>query len=181
MLCALYYMSSHTRTEVKLDTPDINMKYFFTGRFQAVLGAVSIHERTIPTEWTTLVAKLVSTLADKGCHVVSVTDPHGGIQDFIDRSRYFFLRVARQLHSRGRVNLVPDPLLLRKYGSAGNRTRNLWVCRQELWPLDHRSGRKDRHSCKHLKMVLVPKHVVQRQRGKCCALDGIWRNPTPHV
>jgi hypothetical protein len=34
--------------------------------------------------------------------------------------------------------LVPDPLLLRKSGSAGNRTRDLWVCSQEL--LDHRCG-----------------------------------------
>jgi hypothetical protein len=38
------------------------------------------------------------------------------------------------------VNPVPDPLLLRKSGSCGNRTRNLWICGQELWPLDHGSG-----------------------------------------
>jgi hypothetical protein len=31
---------------------------------------------------------------------------------------------------------VPDPLLLR--GSAGNRIRDLWICSQELWPLDRR-------------------------------------------
>jgi hypothetical protein len=30
------------------------------------------------------------------------------------------------------VDHVPDPLLLRKSGSAGNRTRDLWVCSQEL-------------------------------------------------
>jgi hypothetical protein len=35
---------------------------------------------------------------------------------------------------------VPGPLLLRKSGSAGNRTRDLWICSQELWPLDHRGG-----------------------------------------
>jgi hypothetical protein len=35
---------------------------------------------------------------------------------------------------------VPNPLLLRNAGSAGNRTRDLWVCSQELWPLDHRGG-----------------------------------------
>jgi hypothetical protein len=35
---------------------------------------------------------------------------------------------------------VPDPLILRKYDSAGNRTRDLWTCSQELWPLDHRGG-----------------------------------------
>jgi hypothetical protein len=36
---------------------------------------------------------------------------------------------------------VPDPLLLRKSGSAGNRTRDLCVFSQELWPLDHRDGK----------------------------------------
>jgi hypothetical protein len=35
------------------------------------------------------------------------------------------------------VDPVPDPLLLRKSGSAGNRSRDLWICSQELWPLDH--------------------------------------------
>jgi hypothetical protein len=32
------------------------------------------------------------------------------------------------------------PPLLRKSGSAGNITRDLWICSQELWPLDHRGG-----------------------------------------
>jgi hypothetical protein len=41
------------------------------------------------------------------------------------------------------VNPVPDPLLLRKSGSAGNRTWDLWVISQELWPLDHRGGPPD--------------------------------------
>jgi hypothetical protein len=31
------------------------------------------------------------------------------------------------------VDPVPDPLLLRKSGSARNRTRDLWICSQELW------------------------------------------------
>jgi hypothetical protein len=35
---------------------------------------------------------------------------------------------------------VPDPLLLRKPGSAGNRTRDLWICNQKLRRLDHRGG-----------------------------------------
>jgi hypothetical protein len=38
------------------------------------------------------------------------------------------------------VDPVPDPLLLRKSGSAGNRIRDLWTCSEELWPLDHRGG-----------------------------------------
>jgi hypothetical protein len=34
-----------------------------------------------------LSAKRLSTFADKGCHVVSVTDPFGRILGFLDRSR----------------------------------------------------------------------------------------------
>ena len=37
---------------------------------------------------------------------------------------------------------VPDPLLLRKSGSVGDRTRDLCICGQKLWPLDHRGGHK---------------------------------------
>jgi hypothetical protein len=39
-----------------------------------------------------LSVKLVPTFADRGCHVVSVTDPFGRILDFLDRSRYFSIK-----------------------------------------------------------------------------------------
>jgi hypothetical protein len=55
-----------------------------------------------------LSAKLVPTFVDRLCHVVSVTDRYGRNLGFLDRNRYFFFQVA---------------LLLRKPGSAGNRTR----------------------------------------------------------
>jgi hypothetical protein len=42
---------------------------------------------------------------------------------FLDRSRYIFIQVAGQLSSRGLVDPVPDPLLLKKSGRAENRTR----------------------------------------------------------
>jgi hypothetical protein len=42
--------------------------------------------------------------------------------------------------NRGSVDRVPDPLLLRKSDSAGNRARDLWICGQEILPLDHRGG-----------------------------------------
>jgi hypothetical protein len=38
------------------------------------------------------------------------------------------------------VDPVPDPLPLRKSGSAGNWTRDLWICSQKLWPVDRRGG-----------------------------------------
>jgi hypothetical protein len=70
-----------------------------------------------------LSAKLVQTFADRGYHVVSVTNPYGRILGFLDRSRYLFFQIAPQLYSRGSGDPVPDPLFLRKSGSAGNRTR----------------------------------------------------------
>jgi hypothetical protein len=56
------------------------------------------------------------------CHVVCVTDPYHRILGFLDRNCYFFFQAARQLYSRGWVDPVPDPLLLRKSGIAGNWT-----------------------------------------------------------
>jgi hypothetical protein len=44
---------------------------------------------------------------------------------FLDRSHYFSIQVAPKLSSRGWVDPVTDPLLLRKCGRAGNRTRDL--------------------------------------------------------
>jgi hypothetical protein len=67
----------------------------------------------------------------------------------LDRSRYYLFQVAPQLHSWGWVDLIPDPLLLRRSGSAGNRSRDLWICSQELWPLDHRGSPKC-HSAKQM-------------------------------
>jgi hypothetical protein len=40
------------------------------------------------------------------------------------------------LTSQGWVDPVPGPLLLRKSGSAGNRTWDLCICSQKLWPID---------------------------------------------
>jgi hypothetical protein len=34
---------------------------------------------------TNLLAKLMPTFADRGCHVVSLTDPYGRILGFLDR------------------------------------------------------------------------------------------------
>jgi hypothetical protein len=46
---------------------------------------------------------------------------------FLDRSRSFLFQVVPHLSSRGWVDPVPDPLLLRKSGSVGKQTRDLWV------------------------------------------------------
>jgi hypothetical protein len=39
-----------------------------------------------------LSAKWLSTFADRGCHVASVTKPYGRILDFLDSSRYFSIK-----------------------------------------------------------------------------------------
>jgi hypothetical protein len=49
------------------------------------------------------------------------------------------------------VDLVPDPLLLRKTGSAGNRTRDLWASSQELWQLHHRGAHRRYRACFNVK------------------------------
>jgi hypothetical protein len=51
---------------------------------------VWVRERTIPTERPQLVGDVGANFADRGCHVVTLTDPYCCILDFLDRSRYFF-------------------------------------------------------------------------------------------
>jgi hypothetical protein len=72
-------------------------------------------ERSIPSERSHLSAKLVSNISDRGCRLVSATDPHGRILCFLDRCRYCLFQIA--------------PV---------NRTRDLSICSHELWPLDHK-------------------------------------------
>jgi hypothetical protein len=43
----------------------------------------------MPTERPPLVGEVI---ADRGCHVVSVTDPYGRILGFLDRIRYFSIK-----------------------------------------------------------------------------------------
>jgi hypothetical protein len=81
-----------------------------------------------------LSAKLVPTSVDRGCHVVSVTDPNGRNLGFLDRSHYYFFQVAPQLHSRGWKDPVPGPLL-RKSGSTGNRTGTSWSVANDLFAI----------------------------------------------
>jgi hypothetical protein len=44
-------------------------------------------------------AKLVPAFADRGCRMVSATDPYGSIVGFLDLSRYFFFQAAPQLYT----------------------------------------------------------------------------------
>ena len=86
-------------------------------------------------------AKSVPTFADRGVsHGQRNGSPRPFLISFSRPEPLLFIHVAPQLTSRGWVDPVPDPLLLRKSGSAGNRTRDLCICSQKLWPLDYRGS-----------------------------------------
>jgi hypothetical protein len=77
---------------------------------------VWVRERNIPTERSPLVGEVIAYFfADRGCHVVSMTDPYGRIPGFLDRSRYFSI-LTRLSGPRSRPTTFFS-------GSAGNRTR----------------------------------------------------------
>jgi hypothetical protein len=104
-----------------------------------------------------------------GFRVVSATGPTVVKLGFLDRTRYFFLQVAPQLSSRGWVDPVPGPLLFRKSGSAGNRTRDLLISSQELWTLDHRGGRSLLRMQIRKKCVFIEICIMSQE------MNGHWR------
>jgi hypothetical protein len=75
----------------------------------------------------------VSAFVDRG---VLRDQPRGKLMSvnlgLLDRIRYVFFQAAPHLSSRGQVDPLPDPLLLGKFGDAGNPTRELWIYGQEL-------------------------------------------------
>jgi hypothetical protein len=95
------------------------------------------------TDWATascpwnLVPTFVDREVSRGQRGVSPTIVN---LSFLNRSRYFSFKQLLIYSHKGWVDPVPDPLLVRKSGSAGNQSRVLWVRSQELWPLDHRGG-----------------------------------------
>jgi hypothetical protein len=105
-------------------------------------NSVAFSPQVIYTDWATATCwrNLVPTFADR---VVSRGQRGGSPTvvnlSFLDRSRYFSFKYLLIYPHNGWVDPVPDPPLLRKSGSAGNRTRELRVCSQEVWPLDNRS------------------------------------------
>jgi hypothetical protein len=109
----------------------------YESKKQKINSVAWVREWTLPSERPPLVEKVSANFFGySGVTWSARRIPYGLNLGFIDRSRYFFFQVAPQLYSRSWVDPVPDPQLLRKSGSTGNRTRS-WICRQELWPLDH--------------------------------------------
>jgi hypothetical protein len=106
-------------------------------------NTVSLSPQANYTDWATPTCRrnLVPTFADRGVSRGQRSGYPTAINlSFLDPSRYYFFQKAPQLSSWGWVDPIPDPLLLRTSGSAENRTWDLWLCSQELWPLDHKGG-----------------------------------------
>jgi hypothetical protein len=82
----------------------------------------SVCERTILTERPPLVDEVSATFVVESLAWLVQRVPMA-VFCFPDRGRYFFFQAVTQFYSRGLMDPVPDPLLLRKCGSAGNRTR----------------------------------------------------------
>jgi hypothetical protein len=62
--------------------------------------------------------------------------------DFLDPEPLLFHSSCSSVILTRLSGPVPDTLFLRKFGNAGNRARDLWICSRELWPLDHRGGQE---------------------------------------
>jgi hypothetical protein len=91
----------------------------------------------------------VPTFAGTRCLVVSVTNSYDRNLGFLDRSRYILFQEAPQLYSRGWLDPFPDPLLLRKSGSARNRTRGSGSVseKSDHWP---RTGLESHRTHDHI-------------------------------
>jgi hypothetical protein len=102
--CALTVNDWHTRWR-QCRTSAWNRSKAVAGewRFKHMLYAWALYEY-IQTPWSEstselyrpsdrrLSAKWLPTFKDRGCHVVSLTDPYGRILGFLDRSRYFSIK-----------------------------------------------------------------------------------------
>jgi hypothetical protein len=120
---------------------------------------VALSSQANYTDWGTATCRrnLVPTFVDRGVSrgqrgrsstVVNLS--------FLDRSRCFSFKQLLSYSHKGWVDPVLDPLLLRKPGSAGNRTRDLWVSSQELWLLDHRGGHTEDNKKKKMRELVYP-------------------------
>jgi hypothetical protein len=92
-----------------------------THRYNSGYGTVHNHQQKKELHCLSLRANYTDR-ENTACRCSQHCGSLGHILGFLDRSRYFFFQVAPQLYSRGWVDPVPDPLLLRKCGSGGNRT-----------------------------------------------------------
>jgi hypothetical protein len=86
--------------------------FAFVSTFHSPFPRLSISSLFKKTPWPQSASEIYRTsdrrlsaqlFADRGCHVVSVTNPYVRILAFLDRSGYYFFQVGPQLYSRGWV------------------------------------------------------------------------------
>jgi hypothetical protein len=117
--------------------------WLFNGLPYTQTNSVAFSPQANYTDWETATCRrnVVPTFVDRGVSRCQ----HGGSPtvvnlSFLDWSRYFSFKSLLIYRHNGWMDQVSDILLLRISGSDGNRTRDLWVCSQEVWLIDHRSG-----------------------------------------
>jgi hypothetical protein len=99
-------------------------------------------QQNIPSEMTNILRPQAnytgrSTATVRQILVPAFVDRGVSCGQFSRQEPLLFFQVALHFRPRGRVDSVPDPLLLRKSGSAGIRTRDLSADRNS----DHETGR----------------------------------------
>jgi hypothetical protein len=82
------YLASVTRQSTFLPT------FVLPAFSQKQISVALVRKRTIPTKRAPLGSEVSAKFAQRGCRVVSATDPHGRILSFVDRSRYYFFQAA---------------------------------------------------------------------------------------
>jgi hypothetical protein len=114
-----------------------------------------------------LSTNLVPTFVDREYRVVSATHPLRSYSRLsIPESLLFLPSSSSIVLSRLEWTPLQTHYFLEKSGSAANRTRDVWICRQELWPLGHLSGPSEttRHSNRvfifNYKLVPVQREVM---------------------
>jgi hypothetical protein len=121
-------------------------------------------------------AKVMPNYAGRDYSVISATGPTAVKLGFLDRSHCYFFQVAPHLSSRGWVDPVIYPLFVRTSGSAGNRARNIWICSQELWPLDHRGVQPPSWRTKYWSTNL-PSALLSQRNFMCNTSVRLWPLP----
>jgi hypothetical protein len=106
---------------------------------------VWVRELTISTERPPLVGEVIANFCG---YRVPRGQRDGSLLPYSRFSRQeplLFYQVAPQLYSRGWVDHVPDPLLFFPLVVPWIEPGPPDLCSPELWPLDHRGGRKVMH------------------------------------
>jgi hypothetical protein len=103
-----------------------------------VLKNTTLHGMSPWANYTVL-AKLVETFADRGCHVVSVTDSLWPYSRLSRPEPQFFLSSSSSVVLRRLSGPRYRPISQKIWWGRESKS-DLWICSQELWPLDHRGS-----------------------------------------